>query len=91
MLLSEIQNSLKLALPYLTKRCLKCYLGREQSFDKGSVAYKSVALKKACIPLLLLVHCAILDHWNPSFMAHFTAPSMLGRTARHTAYWITRG
>ena len=24
MLLSEIQNSLKLALPYLTKRCLKC-------------------------------------------------------------------
>ena len=35
MLLSEIQNSLKLALPYLTKRCLKYYLGREQSFDKG--------------------------------------------------------
>ena len=28
MLLSEIQNSLKLALPYLTKRCLKYYLGR---------------------------------------------------------------
>ena len=36
MLLSEIQNSLKLALPYLGKRCLKCYLGREQSFEKGS-------------------------------------------------------
>ena len=35
MLLSEIQNSLKLALPYLTERCLKYYLGREQSFDKG--------------------------------------------------------
>ena len=35
MLLSEIQNSIKLALPYLTKRCLKYYLGREQSFDKG--------------------------------------------------------
>ena len=35
MLLSEIQNSLKLALPYLTKKCLKYYLGREQSFDKG--------------------------------------------------------
>ena len=32
MLLSEIQNSLKLALPYLTKRCLKYYLGRKQSF-----------------------------------------------------------
>ena len=29
MLLIEIQNSLKLALPYLTKRCLKDYLGRE--------------------------------------------------------------
>ena len=35
MLLSEIQNSLKLALPYLTKRCLKYYLGRKQSFGKG--------------------------------------------------------
>ena len=35
MLLSEIQNSLKLTLPYLTKRCLKYYLGREQSFGKG--------------------------------------------------------
>ena len=35
MLLSEIQNSIKLALPYLTKRCLKYYLGRKQSFDKG--------------------------------------------------------
>ena len=35
MLLSEIQNSLKLALPYQIKRCLKCYLGKEQSFDKG--------------------------------------------------------
>ena len=34
MLLSEIQNSLKLSLPYLTKRCLR-RLGREQSFDKG--------------------------------------------------------
>ena len=34
-LLSEIQDSLKLALPYLTKRCLKYSLGREQSFDKG--------------------------------------------------------
>ena len=57
-LLSEIQNSIKIALPYLTKRCLKCYLGREQSFDQGfrvqfsigkfqpSVAYKSVAYKK---------------------------------------------
>ena len=60
MLLSEIQNSLKLALPYQTKRCLKYYLGRAQSFDKGfrvqfsifseiptigSVAYKSVACK----------------------------------------------
>ena len=30
MLLSEIQNSTKFALPYLTKRCLKYYLGREQ-------------------------------------------------------------
>ena len=28
MLLSEFQNSLKLALPYLTKRCFKYYLGR---------------------------------------------------------------
>ena len=27
--------SLKLALPYLIKRCSKYYLGREQSFDKG--------------------------------------------------------
>ena len=35
MLLSEIQNPLKLVLPYQTKRCLKYYLGREQSFDKG--------------------------------------------------------
>ena len=35
MLLNEIQNSLKLALPYLTKGCLKYYLGRELSFDKG--------------------------------------------------------
>ena len=35
MLLSEIQNSLKLALPYQTKRCLEYYLGRELSFDKG--------------------------------------------------------
>ena len=35
MLPSEIQNSLKLALPYLTKRCLKYFLGREQSFEKG--------------------------------------------------------
>ena len=34
-MLSEIHNSLKLALPYLSKRCLKYYLGREQSFDKG--------------------------------------------------------
>ena len=34
MLLSEIKNSLKLALPFLTKRCLKFYLGGEQSFDK---------------------------------------------------------
>ena len=33
--LSEIQNSLKLVLHYLTKRCLKYYLGREQLFDKG--------------------------------------------------------
>ena len=32
---SEIQISQRLALPYLTKRCLKYYLGREQSFDKG--------------------------------------------------------
>ena len=31
----KIQNSLKLALSYLTKRCLKYYLGREQSFEKG--------------------------------------------------------
>ena len=35
---SENQNSLKLALPYLTKGCLKCYLGREQSFDEGLVS-----------------------------------------------------
>ena len=35
MLLSKIQNSQKLALPYLTKRCLKRCLGREQSFGKG--------------------------------------------------------
>ena len=34
-LLGEIQNSLKLALPYQTKRSLKYYLGREQSFEKG--------------------------------------------------------
>ena len=27
----------KLALPYLTRRCLKYNLGREQSFHKGSV------------------------------------------------------
>ena len=30
MLLREIQNSLKLVLTYLTKRCLKYYLGRVQ-------------------------------------------------------------
>ena len=35
MLFSKIQNSQKLALPYLTKRCLKRYLGKEQSFGKG--------------------------------------------------------
>ena len=29
MLRSEIKNSLKLALPYLTKMCLKYYLERE--------------------------------------------------------------
>ena len=49
MLLSGIRISRKLSLPYLTKRCLKYYLGREQSFDKdfrvqfsifSSVAYK---------------------------------------------------
>ena len=66
MLLSEIQNSLKLALPYLGKRCLKCYLGREQSFEKGfrvqfriqpSVAYKSVAYKKkACKRFFFAMH-----------------------------------
>ena len=58
MLLSEIEISLKLALAYLTKRCLKCLLGRVQSFGnrsqyfprfvfqnaqfQASVAYKSV-------------------------------------------------
>ena len=31
----QAQNSLKLALRYLTKRYLKYYLGREQSFGKG--------------------------------------------------------
>ena len=46
MLLSEIQNSLKLALPYLTKRCLKYYLGREQSFDKGSRVQFSIFSEK---------------------------------------------
>jgi len=35
MLLSKIQNSQKMALPYLTKKCLKRYLGKEQSFGKG--------------------------------------------------------
>ena len=35
MLLSKIQNSQKLALPYLTKWCLKRYLGREKSFGTG--------------------------------------------------------
>ena len=34
MLLSEIQIYQKLALPYLTKKCLKYYLESEQSFDK---------------------------------------------------------
>ena len=51
MLLSAIQNSLNLTSPYLTKRCLKYYLGREQSFDKGkfqpSVAYKSVYIRRS--------------------------------------------
>ena len=42
MLLSEIQNSLKLALPYLTKTCLKYYLGREQSFGKGFRVHFSI-------------------------------------------------
>ena len=42
MLLSEIPNSIKLALSCLTKRCLKCYLGREQSFDKGFRAQFSI-------------------------------------------------
>ena len=35
MLPSEIQNSLKLALPYQIKRCLKYCLGREQSLNEG--------------------------------------------------------
>ena len=35
MLLSEIQNPLKLVLPYMPKKVLRYYLGREQSFDKG--------------------------------------------------------
>ena len=61
MLLSEIQNSLKSALPYQTIRCSKYYLGREvlefssqyyrrQVLKIGkfqpSVAFKSVAYKK---------------------------------------------
>ena len=33
--LTKSKIPLKLTLPNLTKRCLKCYLGREQSFDKG--------------------------------------------------------
>ena len=36
MLLNEMQNSLNLTLPYPIKRCLKYYLGREQSFDEVS-------------------------------------------------------
>ena len=69
-LLSGIQIPQKLALPYLTKRCLKYYLGRQhlRSFDKGfrvqfSIfseikAYKSVAYEiKSVYP-----HFGVVKH-----------------------------
>ena len=39
MFFSKIQNFLKLALPYLTKRCLKYYLGRLTKVSEFSSQY----------------------------------------------------
>ena len=45
MLLSKIEFSKKLALPYMTKRCLKCYLGREKSFEKGLGVFRDLCFR----------------------------------------------
>ena len=65
LLLNKTQIFSKLTLPYLTKRCLKCYLERVQSFGKGLMAQLSIfseirVSKLANFSLVLLIKVLLI-------------------------------
>ena len=82
LLLNKTQIFSKLTLPYLTKRCLKCYLERVQSFGKGLMAQLSIfseirVSKLANFSQVLLIKKRV--HWYSCIRNHFIRNHTLRR------------